>query len=74
MSETYKKRCKNLNYVEHLLILVSTVTGCVSIKTCTITAWIKNYDSFIKKKKHDNIVLLGKDNLCTIEVPICFSK
>ena len=31
MSEKYKKTCKYLNYVEHLLILVSTVTGCVSI-------------------------------------------
>ena len=26
-----KKTCKNLNYVEHLLILAATVTGCVSI-------------------------------------------
>ena len=31
MSEKYKKTCKELNYVEHLLILVSTLTGCVSI-------------------------------------------
>ena len=31
MSEIYKKTCKCLNYVEHLLILVSTVTGYVSI-------------------------------------------
>ena len=30
MSEKYKT-CKYLNYVEHLLILASTVTGCVSI-------------------------------------------
>ena len=30
MSEKYKKACKYLNYVEHLLILVSTVTGCIS--------------------------------------------
>ena len=29
MSEKYKGICKYLNYVEHLLILVSTVTGCV---------------------------------------------
>ena len=27
----YKKTCKYSNYVENLLILVSTVTGCVSI-------------------------------------------
>ena len=30
MSENFKKTCKYLNYVEHLLILVSTVTGSVS--------------------------------------------
>ena len=71
MSEKYKKTRKYLNYVEHLLILVSTVTGCTSIsafaslfcvtvsitssavviKICTITAGIKKYKSFIKKKK-----------------------
>ena len=31
MKEKYKKTRKYLNYVEHLLILASTVTGCVSI-------------------------------------------
>ena len=31
MSEKYKKIWKYLNYVEHLLILASTVTGCVLI-------------------------------------------
>ena len=31
MSEKYKKTCKYLNCVEQLLILVSTVTGCVLI-------------------------------------------
>ena len=31
MNENYKKTCTYLNYVEHWLILVSTVTGCVSI-------------------------------------------
>ena len=31
MSEKYKKTSKHLSYVEHLLILASTVTGCVSI-------------------------------------------
>ena len=31
MSEKYKKTCKYLNYVEHLLILDSIVTGCISI-------------------------------------------
>ena len=31
ISEKYKKTCKYLNYVKHLLILASIVTGCVSI-------------------------------------------
>ena len=31
MREKYKKTCKYLNYVERLLILVSAVTGCVSV-------------------------------------------
>ena len=31
MSEKYKKSCKYLNYVEHLLNLVSTVTSGVKI-------------------------------------------
>ena len=84
MSEKYNNTCKYLNYVEHLLILLSTVTGCVSISAyaslvcvpigitssvvgtniCAITAVIKQYKSIIKKKKkHDKIVLLGKDKL-----------
>ena len=33
MSEKYKKTCKYLNYIEDMLILASTVTGCVSIFT-----------------------------------------
>ena len=31
MSEKYKKTRKYLNYIEHLLILASTITGCISI-------------------------------------------
>ena len=31
MSEKYKKTCKYLNYIEHFLLSVSTVTDCVSI-------------------------------------------
>ena len=76
MSEKYKKTCKYLDYVEHLLILGSTITGCVSISAfaslvCAITAGIIKYKSIIKKKKkkkHDKIVLLGKDQLITTEV------
>ena len=74
-----------------MLILVSTVTGCVSssafaslvaipvhntssavgITICAITAGIKKYKLIIKKKKkHDKIVLVGKDELNSIEVLI----
>ena len=31
ITKKYKKICKILNYTDHLLILASTVTGCVSI-------------------------------------------
>ena len=31
MSEKDKKTCKYLNYVQHLIILASMVTGCISI-------------------------------------------
>ena len=33
MSEKYKKTCMYSSYVEHLLILASTITGCVSISS-----------------------------------------
>ena len=31
MSKKHEKACGVLNYIEHLLILISTVTGCISI-------------------------------------------
>ena len=31
MSKKHKKACTTLNYIEHFLILASTITGCVSI-------------------------------------------
>ena len=31
MIKKRKKVCATLNYIEHVLILISTVTGCVSI-------------------------------------------
>ena len=33
MSKKYEKVCRVLNYTEHLLIIISTITGCVSIST-----------------------------------------
>ena len=40
MSERYIKTYKYLNYVEHLLILVSTSTGYVSISAFTLLVTI----------------------------------
>ena len=31
MRKKYKKACRILNYIDHLLIFISTITGCVSI-------------------------------------------
>ena len=31
MCKKHKKVCTTLNYIEHFLILVSAVTGCISI-------------------------------------------
>ena len=31
MSKRHKKDCATLNYIEHFLILASTMTGCFSI-------------------------------------------
>ena len=59
MSKKYKNTCKYLNYVEHLLILAWTITGCVfcsfsaitrsavGIKICAITSEMKKYKSII---------------------------
>ena len=33
MSKKHKKVCATLNYIEHFLILGSTITGCVSISS-----------------------------------------
>ena len=86
MSKNHKKVCRVLNDIDHLFIVISTITGCVSIsafaiviasskiglKICAISAGIKKYQSNIKKKKkkHDKIVLLAKSKLNIIEVII----
>ena len=31
MSKKHKNFCRVLNYIDHLLILASTITGCISI-------------------------------------------
>ena len=35
MSKKHKKVCASLNYIEHFLILASTITGCISISDFT---------------------------------------
>ena len=35
MSKKHKKVCRVLNYIEHFLILISAITGCVSISALT---------------------------------------
>ena len=70
MSEKYKKKRKYLNHVENLLfVLIDITRSAVGTKICAITAGIKKYKSIIKKKKKklDEIKLLGKVKLNTIE-------
>ena len=40
MSEKNKKTCKYLSFVEHVLILASTVTGCISISALASLACV----------------------------------
>ena len=83
MSKKHKNVCPVLNYIEHLLILISTVTGWVSISVFAFLAGIpigitssaivlKNCTitaGIIKKtKKNDKIVLLAKSQFNSLEV------
>ena len=53
-------------------IPVGITSSPLGLKICVITVGIKKYKSTIKKKKkkHDNIVLLAKSKLSSIEVII----
>ena len=83
MSRNHRKVCTTLNYIEHFLILVPAIAGCISIsafasllssvkglKNCALAAGIKKFKSIFKKKKkkHNKIVLLAKTKLNRIEV------
>ena len=35
ISKKHKKVCRVLNYIEHSLVLISTITGCISISAFT---------------------------------------
>ena len=39
MSRKHKKVSTTLNYIEHFLILASTITGCISISAFVFFAW-----------------------------------
>ena len=47
MSNNHKKVCTTLNYVEHFLILVSVVTGCISVSAFAslldVPTWITSF-------------------------------
>ena len=62
MIKKHKKVCTTLNYVEHFLILGSTITGCVCISVfaslagipigiTSSTTGLSQHKSTIKKKK-----------------------
>ena len=74
MSKKHQEVCTTLNYIEHFLILASTITGCISISVSAylIGILIGMTNSSVgfkrksiikkKKKKHDKIVVLAKLN------------
>ena len=62
MNKKYEKTCTTLNYIEHLLILASTVTWCISIsafpslvRICTITTRTKSITKYLRKRKISTI-------------------
>ena len=40
MSKKHKRVCKVLNYINHLFIVISTITGCISISAFAFSAGI----------------------------------
>ena len=53
MIEKYKKKCLKLNYVETLLILVSTVTVCILFSSiCFIRLYSWWYFEFCSRSKY----------------------
>ena len=53
-------------------VFIGITSSAVGINICAVTAGIKKYKSVITKtkKRHDKMVLLGKDKLDTIGVLI----
>ena len=46
LSKKHKKICRVLNYINHSLIIISTITGDISISTFCFFSWNfnKNYE------------------------------
>ena len=54
MSKKHKKVCRVLNYIDPLLIGISTTTGCVSISAFTSLVGIpKGLTSYIKDLRNN---------------------
>ena len=71
ISKNHKKACTTLNYIEHFLILVSITTGCVSISSFASLIGIPiGITSSVEKKMHNEIILIAKCKLNSIEVLI----
>ena len=72
MTKKHKKSCRVLNYTDHSLIVISTITGwgsisafasleitisAIGLKICAINAGNKMYKSIVKKKNNNIITL-----------------
>ena len=67
ISKKHKKVCTTLNYIQHFLILASTITGCVSISDFASLAstpigisssaiWLKGFAVIAAIKKYKSII------------------
>ena len=64
MSKKHKKVCRVLNYIDHLLFVISTITGCVSISAFASLVGIPIGIAF------SIIIKLAKSKLNSMEVLI----
>ena len=66
--------CTTISAFFSLVVIPVAITSSpTELKVCAVIAWIKKCKSIIKKKKqkkHDQIVLLAKSELNSIEVSI----
>ena len=61
--------CISISAFTSLLgIPIGITSSAIGLKICAIAAGIEKYKSIIQKKKHDEIVLLAKSKLNSIEV------